>query len=267
MSTQKISGVVLALFFLGLCPAVFSKQSISPAFQSSDFKSTDWGQRADAYAGVKDNQEALRNPEVRKALVDLLERENQVVHQTLVESNGNIGPAVKYGEDYGEYYSQLLNTVYTIADWHDQHQICILAASAYNSASRFAAGLIAQGGAQIVECLLRTAQSKYDFDRHRSIPMLVQLSSKNNDLSPAVREQIGRVTIAGLHDASVSVRQVTVRAAGKFGTPELIPILEDVARADPYSESINEGKDRRFELRELATQAIQSIQERAAKAK
>jgi hypothetical protein len=260
MKTPRIGGVVLVLSFFGHCPALLSRQSGSPA---SDLVSSDWERRADAYAGIKDNQEALRNPDVRKSLVDLLDRENQVVHQTLVESNGNTGPAVKYGEEYGEYYAQLLNTVDEVADWHDQHQICILAAGAYNPISRFASRLIAKGGVQIVGCLLKTAQSEYDFDRQRSIPVLMQLSSVNKDLPPTVREEIGRATVAGLRDPSVLVRHVTIQGASKFGTPELIPILEDLARTDPYSEPINDGKNRRYELRELATQAVQSIHDRA----
>jgi hypothetical protein len=262
---MKPSRVVAVAFITLLVPrlAFPSPQTTVPASLFQDIKSPDWMRRADGYAAMEQNQEGMRHSDVQKALVELLDRENHVLHQTLVESNGEVGVAIKYGEDYGDYYSKLLNTVFDIADWNDQRQVCVVAQGGYDPASPFAAGLVSKGGAIVASCLIKLAQSRYEFDRYQSIPVLVQLSAVIADLQPKVRDEIRQATISGLRDPSVSVRHVIVRAVGKFGTPELIPVLQDLARSDPYSEPINDGKDQRFEIRELAREAVQSIQERA----
>jgi hypothetical protein len=264
MNEMKMMIIGVMLFFgIGLarsCPAL-PQQGGSPSLPLSNLKASDWEQRRDAFEKIKGNQEALRRSDVKMALVDLLDRENQMIHKTLVDSKGKVGASGKYGEEYSEYNSELLGTIEKIADWNDQHQLCVLAGAAYEPDSPFAARLAAEGKAGIVPCLVKRSQGNM-FDRHESIPVLVQLSAITKDLSPTVRQQIRQTIIAGLRDSEVFVRQPTVEAVGKFGTPELIPTLEEIARSDPYSRPLLDGS-LRFDIREAAAKAVQSIQERA----
>jgi hypothetical protein len=71
----------------------------------SQLRSNNWQERAAAAEKLIADRDALRSDEVKSALIDLLERENQVIESTLRESNGQEGVSVKYGEGYSEYYS------------------------------------------------------------------------------------------------------------------------------------------------------------------
>jgi len=252
---------LLVFLLFAYCGVVCAQRLSSTAIPLSALKSPDVKQRVDAYEEIKADKEALKRSDVKAALVELLDRENQVIHKTLAESKGEAGVSVKYGEGFGEYVGELLDTVADVADWHDQRQLCILAESAYNPDSLFAARLAVEGGAGVAPCLLKMAQGSMS-DRHESIPVLVQLSAATKDLSPAVREQIRRAILGGLRDSTVLVRQPTVQAVGKYGTAEMIPMLQEIARSDPNSRLLDNGQ-RRFDVRDAATKAIQSIQDRA----
>src|SRR2546427_1002781 len=105
------------------------------------FKSANVQQRMDAYQNLKRDQDALKRPDVQAALIDLLDRENRLIHGvTLVDR----------GEGYAEYVADLLGTVAVAADWRDQRQACILAEGPYNPDSKFADELAVKGGSGIV---------------------------------------------------------------------------------------------------------------------
>jgi hypothetical protein len=252
---------VLVFLSFVYCGAVCAQRPSSTAIPLSALKSPDMQTRVDAYEEIKEDKEALKRSDVKAALIDLLDRENQLIHRTLAESNGKAGVSVKYGEGYGEYVGELLDTVAEIADWHDPRQLCILAESAYDPDSQFADRLALEGGARVAPCLLKMAQGNMG-DRQESIPVLAQLSAVTKDLSPALREQIRQAIIAGLHDSTVLVRQPTVQAVGGYGTAEMIPTLQEIARSDPNSRVLDNGQQR-FGVRDAATKAIQSIQSRA----
>jgi hypothetical protein len=259
MRTSKIAVMFVSMVFT-CCSAASPQQTISPALLT-DLKANDWMTRQAAYAKIKVNQEALKLPDAKGALVDLLDRETQVSHTTRAESNGQISVSDKYGEGYTAYTRDLQATVANIADWHDEHQLCVLARSSYNPDWGIASKLAVQGGAAIVPCLLAMAQSNDENDRYESIPVLVQLSAVTNDLSPSARQQVQQVIATGLRDSSVGVRLATVGALARFGTAEMIPFLQNVARSDPASRRLDNGQQR-FSVRDAAAGAIQSIQGR-----
>jgi len=240
------------IFFLFVyCAVVCAQQPSSTAIPLSALKSPDVQQRMDAYGKIKADEEALKRSDVKAALVDVLDRENQMMYKT---------PA-NLGEGYAEYIGELLGTVADIADWHDQRQLCILAESPYNPDSSFAVDLAVKGGVTVAPCLLKMAQGSMD-ERHESIPVLVQLAAITKDLSRPIREQIRRAIIAGLRDSTVLVREPTVQAVGKYGSAEMIPILQKIVRSDPNSRLLDNGQ-RRFDVRDAAAKAIQSIQDRS----
>ena len=249
---SKTGAAVLVLCFLNCFTAAPSQQN-SPALPLSDFKDPDWQNRDDAYRQVRANKEALKRADVITALVDLLDLENREIHKRWVDTTGD-------NEGYSEYIGALLGTVADVADWHDRRQLCVLAESTYNPDSEFATRLAVQGGAAVAPCLLKMARSRISIDPLESIPVLVHLAAVTKDLSPSVRQEIRQATIEGLRNSDT--RLATVEAVGHFGTPDLIPILQDIARTDPYSRLLENGK-RRFDVREEAVKAIQSIQKRA----
>jgi len=226
------------------------------------FKSANVQQRMDAYQNLKRDQDALRRADVQTALMDLLDRENRLIHGvTLVDR----------GEGYAEYVADLLGTVAVAVDWRDQRQACILAEGPYNPDSKFADELAVKGGSGLVPCLLKIAEGDIygrqdsgdvlDTYRQKAIPVIVHLEAISPDLSPLMRSQLRQAITSGLHEWAVGVRLPTIRALGRFGTAEWIPMLQDIARTDPQSRILANGQ-RRFDVREAATNAIRSIQER-----
>jgi hypothetical protein len=168
-----------------------------------------------------------------------------VIHKTLVDSDGKHGTDDKYGEGYAEYTGYLLGTAADFADWHDPRQLCILAQSAYNADSAFATRLAVEGGAAVVPCLLQIAQGhmygqndplsvRVSYDEYQAVPVLVHISAISKDLSAGVWQQIRELTIAALNGDS---RFAVIQTLQKYGTPEMIPSLQDIARSSVLTDS------------------------------
>jgi hypothetical protein len=212
--------------------------------------------RSTAYTKIAADKEALKRPEVRAALFDLLDRENQKLSKPVKND------ADSYNEGYGEYVSNLAETAASIVDWHNEPFVCILAQSPWNFGSESASELVDKSGATILPCLLRMSRGNFG-DRYKSIPLLVQVPTVVNNLSPTVRRQIRDATMSGVLDPNVMIRQVAVAAVGQYGKEDMIPTLQKIASTDPVSRRLDNGQ-LYFTVRESATKAIQSIQERSA---
>lgn len=256
MNSSKFGGLVLMLLFVSHDCLVSPQQDSSTTFRLSDLQSDDMEKRMDAFERIKDNSRAMQRPEVKSALLNLLDRENRLIH--LSHNGPSMGE--QYGEGYGVYASELAETVARIADWHDPHQVCVLAQSSPYSPSTIPDRLAVEAGAVAAPCLLKLAHGDY-FDRSKSIPVLVQLSAVTKNLDPSLRREIRESALSGLNDSDAAMRMETTQALGRFGEPDMIPILTSIARSDPYSHVVD-GKPF-FDVRELALKAIRSIQERA----
>ena len=214
MKVFSIYRILFALFFVTLCPAAHGQNDSSIASRLSDLKSDNFQTRMEAYDKIRGSSELLKRSDVRLALVDLLDRENQLIRITNSVPSQSVD--VKYGEGYGDYVSLLLETVEKIADWHDPRQLCVIAQSSYDPASDLAKKLAEDGGAAVVPCLLKTARGD-KYDRQQSISVLVQLASVNKNIDRGIEQQIKEAVLAGLQDSDAQVRRSTVRALGKFG--------------------------------------------------
>ena len=222
----------------------------------ANLRSPDENVRATAYEKIAADKEALKRPEVQAALFDLLDRENHVLEKPVKDTQS-------YDESYGEYVSYLADTAKSIVDWHNQRQVCILAQSPYEPNSQFASDLVTKGGGIVIPCLLRMSGGTF-LDRYQAIPVLVHVGAAMGDISPTIRQQIRDATISGLTDSNVVIRQGTIEAIGEYGTDDMIPALQKITGTDPVSRRLDNGQ-LYFTVRESATKAIQSIQERAAK--
>lgn len=251
------------------CSAVFAQDSDLPADISRDLKSDNADVAIDAIGRLENSSEVFHRPGVKKKLLELLDQADREAFEALRDSNGQQG----VGEGFGEYESYLAEAVTKIADWHDPHQVCIVAYAGYNPGSEFSVTLAANGGAAAVPCLLKLAKGviygkQYGGEvrqiyREQAISTLVEISALAKGLTPAEKRSVQTIVLEGLRDPTNSVREVTVQEVGSYGTPDSIPILSEIARSDPYSRPINEGRGRRYDVRELAKQAIDSIQKRA----
>jgi hypothetical protein len=177
---------LILLVSCGCCLSLPAQQDSSAAGLLLALKSENVQQRVNAFKKLKTDQGAIRRSDVKAALLDLLDRENRLIHgATLVDR----------GEGYAEYIAELVDTVAAIADWHDPRQACILAEAPYNPDSKFADELAVKGGSQLTPCLLKIAEGDIygrrdsgevlETYRQQVIPVMVHLEAISPDLSVA----------------------------------------------------------------------------------
>ena len=197
--------------------------------------------RSGAFESVRTNPAALRDPQIKAALVNLLDREN---HEPPSESGED--------EGYAEYTSWLADTVAKVVDWSDPRQVCILANSIDLSDE------LANHAKVAVPCLLKRYNNSPARFRGNVVAMLVQAQAKGkSDLDAATVSEIHEITLSGLRDPDHGVKGETIRALGKFGGADMIPALRASADAD----ASNDAGSRSIRRRTL--QAIAEIEKRA----
>jgi len=248
-------------FTLATCigvPLVCGQQAGTSRPSVSDLlaklQSKDSTERSRSYEELRSDAEAMRNKEVQAALLDLLDREDRQIESTLRASHEQEG----VGEGYAEYVAQLGETVDSYADWNDGHQVCILVQEAYEWDSRFAAKIAAHAEVAI-PCLIRMYRSDVGLTRAEAAPTLVRALADGKDgLNPETAQNAREIILRALQDPSEAVRSKTVRSLERFGAPDMIPPLKEVAKSDPA-----DGGDHSFWIREYAVRAIAAIHSRA----
>lgn len=247
----------------GILVAVICLGQQKPATKSSvadllmQLHSGEWKDRVQAFEQLRSNSKALGTQEVQEGLLELLDRENQLVESVDRDPQG---PSVdeKYGEDYSEYLGELSDIVDSFADWNDPREVCIFIHESYNPESRFAAKIAAHGKVAI-PCLTQMYGSDVELTRAEAAAVLVQaLATARDQLDSATLQNVKRVILSALHDPADAVRAETVRALGKFGDADMIPALQQVAETDPAPEA------RGHSIRKEAAKAIAAIQGRTA---
>ncbi len=218
--------------------------------------SADWTARARAYEKLRSDPAELRQPKVRTALLDLLNRENHELEQALRESHEQIGASGKFGEGYGQYIAELGETVDTFADWNDPRQVCIFVREAYDPSSQFAAKIAAHSSVS-VPCLREMYASDLGVLRGGAAAVLVRMLGHSQDLNAETAAQIREIILHALHDLEPSVRSDTVNALGKFGGQDMLPALRQVAETDSAPEVQGHS------VRMQAVKAIMAIERRA----
>jgi hypothetical protein len=264
--------VRVAIFFIaaacgpatarGWQQAVSNKPSV--AVLLARLHSQDDVERSTAFEGLRSNPAALQSPDVRAALLDLLDRENQELDAKLLQAQNSSqedkGDAVDEG--YAEYYSNVLGAVDSFADWNDPRQACILVSAGSSPDSTFATE-VARHGKTTIPCLIRRSQSEVDANRSVAVPMLVQaLATQKNNLDSGTVETARQTILKALRDPHVMLRSFTVTALSTFGEADMIPMLKDVAKTDPeFSKESNS-----YWIRVAANKAVAAIQKRAVAA-
>ena len=217
----------------------------------------DWSVRYDDYARLREDPIALARTDVRRALLDLLDREDLLVESALRESHEEVGVSGKYGEGFSEYLGQLGQTVDAFADWTDPRQVCILVRRAYDSQSRFAR-TIASHGKIAMPCLIQLYRSDVGLIRAKAPAVIIQvLADSKNKLDRHTIQVAKDIVLRALRDPSEAVRIDTVQALRDFGDADMISALKQVAERDPSPE-VNG-----YSIRKWASEAITKIEQRA----
>lgn len=251
---------IILAFSLAACiapPFACGQQADTPTSSVSGLlaklQSKDPTERSRSYEELRSDAEAMRSKEVQAALLDLLDREDREIESTLRASHEQEG----VGEGYAEYVAELGETVDSYADWADTHQVCILVQQAYEWNTRFAAKIAAHAKVSI-PCLIQMYGSDAGLTRAEAAPTLVRALADGKDKLDAETAQKARqVILRALQDPSEAVRSKTVRSLERFGAPDMIPALKQVANSDPA-----DGGDHTFWIRKYAVHAIASIQSR-----
>jgi hypothetical protein len=216
-----------------------------------------WTTRAGAYGRLRLNATALVRTDVRRALLELLDRENHVGESTLRESHEMVGTSGKYGEEHSEYVGELRQTVDSFVDWADPRQVCILAHSGYNPNSVFA-GTIATHGKVAAGCLIQMADSDLGAVRMQAAPVLVEIMATFGALDVKTTRVARQVVLRALRDPNSSVQMFTIFAMRDYAAPDMIPALRSLAIA------ASQPNEHDASIRKWTTEAIAAIQKRAA---
>ncbi len=226
----------------------------------TQMRSGQWQQRAAAVEQIIIMPEALKSDRVKKALIDLLERENQLIEDTLRESGEQEGVSVKYGEEYSEYYSNaLLDTVVKVADFNDKRTLEALVRSSYNYDSPFALKLASYGEA-VVPALLERAASDVGLTRADAIGLLGQIVSRHGDsITEDSRQKIKQALLKNASHPNTIVQLQVVKVLGEVGDKDAIPALERMIQASSAGTPNEEGKS---PVPEKAIKAIEAIRQR-----
>ncbi len=239
---------------------------LTPAISQEDVRieiqSNDWQVRAAAVAAAKADAQLLAAPQVRAALVQLLDRETR-----LISDIGRAHPDPLEGssaEDYGEYYARLLDIVASIVDSNDIDSVSVIVRARYDGGDLFAEH-VARFGESIIPALLELADGPDASGRARGIMVigyaLRQQRTPTNQTrfsSQSVRQLEVRLHSA-LSDNDSLVRQSAIHAAVAAGDVESLPRLETIRTSDVRSVTLPNGVVR-FPLRGQADAAIKAIQ-------
>jgi len=252
---------VIAIVIVGVV-VVMSQDSEDQTKLLSRLQSDDWQKRAAAVDKLIGNRHARMTDEVKNALIDLFDRENQLVESTLRESNGLEGVSVKYGEGYSEYYSTLAAAVDHVADYNDKRTLNILVHSSYNPDSPFAVKLASHGEA-VVPMLLEMANSDLAPYRGKALGVLGEILKVEKyraiRLPADTNEQVRQSLIRGTADQDVGVRMQAVQALGIAGGKDAVQLLERIAKSDPGAIPARVAGENRYPVREEALKAIRLI--------
>jgi hypothetical protein len=237
MKWNHLRHSILLLASTGLATAVCSAQqpvnSKAPIPDLVTLSSDQWMERAKAYEQLRSDSTTLHRREVQAALLNLLDHENHVVESALRESHEQAGASAKYGEEYGEYVSELIQSVDSFANWNDPRQVCIFVRAPYDPGSRFAAK-IASHAKVSAPCLAQMYSSDLGVLRGNAAAVLVRaLANRGKTIDAGTVSNVRQIILGALHDSQEGVRIQTINALGRFGNEDIVPALRQVAEADP----------------------------------
>lgn len=233
-------GVVI---LMGLCATrPCAPQAITPhPDYAQQLQSPDMETRSTAYAALRHRRGAWSEPGMADALLHLVEREDELIASTLRESHNTVGVSDKYGEGYGEYYSDLLDTC--LANCDKDGLLTELLHNARNGAEGQWSALellqVVNNGRFTLQQRLRidstfVAAATYKGSflvRRRALSALGE-ALQESDLPAVAREEIHRAAVAAAADEYPNVRTSALVLLATFGDQADIELLRRAAASD-----------------------------------
>jgi hypothetical protein len=277
MAKLLLLGLALIVLLLGLGCSSRVRQSASQLAEPqgdglnallTQLQSDDWRQRADAVEKVQGNPEELGSVQVKRALFDVFDKENQIIKASLQDGDG-ITNKPGFGEDYTEYYyGPLSDTIDKITDPSDPATLDSLARSSYNPDSNFAKKL-AGYGELVIPTMLKVTNSDLPEERQRAIAVLGLVLEKDQkepgNVRAELRDLIRQAIEKAVSDDNFGVRLQAVRSLKATGKIDSLKILRQVIKAEPASVPVGGGKLKHNPIRAEAMKAIQAINSNPAR--
>jgi hypothetical protein len=265
---------------LALTAALLSLSSAEASTQGSpslreplqQLEGRDWSERAAGFRRLKSSPAAMAGSVVANSMMHLLRRENAVVVATLRDSHGQVAVAEKYGEEFGEYYSDLFSVCLRYCPKgpfldlileNERSDVSEVRNDAVRMLGQLAAPGLGFGADQrhlINQRLVLACNDGTSFlvreNAVRSIAAVVQAGPLPTEEHRELHEAVANATA----DSYGDVRQAAVRALGDIGGPADLALLRQVAERDT-ARSGNPGR-MLYPVRDEARRAIARINAR-----
>ena len=171
------------LALLAICSVAAASGQVPPGSNRSDLiraaRSDDPIARMRAFEALKAQPGGVGDPEL---VVELLERENELVESTWVESNGTSGIVDSYGEGFAEYIGQLAGECSAHCDHHDPRVVRALA-GVFTGDSPGMVDLAVDHGAELLPMALEKAKSRWVEFQEKGLLMLGGIGGASRGLS------------------------------------------------------------------------------------
>jgi len=220
--------------------------------------------RVGAFEQIRSASAMLQDSNVQSALLDLLDLETRESNARVREGErrraAHQNDVSESSDDNAMYMDDLLGVIESFVDWHDPHQICLLAKEgaaldapdARESATRAQVAL---------PCLQQLSRGELFMDRMNAVRTIVALlKSARNGLDSNTAEAMRQIVILALHDQRVEVQWEAVDSLEQYGRSDMIPVLREFAESSPGPDA---PKDE-IVVRKNAAHAITAIQQREA---
>ena len=186
-----------------------SSQKLFVALRSSDPMT-----RAAALQTLRSTRGALSGRGVSVVLLETLQRENQLVARTWLESHGTEGIVDTYGEEYAEYVGQLADECLSHCDLSNPLAVIALG-EAYTDMSPTFERLATKHGAVLLPGLIEASKASDDEMRRTAVGKIGIISAVSRDLSSSDRHAADSIIFLALVDRSDSyVAESAARAVG-----------------------------------------------------
>lgn len=217
---------------------------------------TFWLPRYHALENLKKQTKGQFSEAQKAQLISQLQDENRFIHEFNSKNQGEKSLDAEYGEGYGEYYSDLLDTVVKFADWNNPATLRFLLFSMYDPDSDFAKRLAAHQQTSLSD-VQDLSKSHDPFARANAAGLLGHMAS-DPSLPCNARKQVTDLMLSLADDKDEIVKHHVVRALSALGTPQAVNVLERLAASDSVSER-NEDGTVSYPVREIAQRKLQEI--------
>jgi hypothetical protein len=242
------------------CLGQDNQEEIHRAVLIANLRSNNPGKRYGAFEEVRANQAMLRDPNVQSALFDLLDRETrafnaEVREWELAEHKNNEDGC---NEGWAEFMGDLQGLIKSFINWHDPHQVCILAQAGNipDLPDPHENAVLAQVA---LPCLQQLSKSDFYRDRMKAAPIFVALlASAKGSLDSNTAETMKQAVVLALHDKRTEVQWEAVDSLQNYGASDMIPALKELAESNPGAGATSDETA----VRKRAAKAIAATQER-----